>query len=308
MAGQGEEHLVEGRTTEADVVDLQAPLVEQAHHGGEVAGTAVDGRRDPMTVVVAARLLGGDRRQDLGDGGEVAGRAGAHLDDVAARLVLQLIGGPRRDDSSVVDDHDIASELIGLFEVLGGEQHVGTVADEVADGVPQLAPAARVETGRGLVEQQESRAPDQAGAEVEPAAHAAGVVADHARAGLGEADALEHLAGSALGVDPVEAEQAGDHLEVLDARHRRLDRGVLPCEPDDLTHLLGFGQHVDPGDPELAGVRPEECADGADERGLPGAVGPEQCGDAPGLGGEVEAGQGVGVPERLREAAGLDDG
>ena len=64
------------------------------------------------------------------------------------------------------------------------------VSTRRADRVPQLDPAARVEPGRGLVEQQEPRRPDQARAEVEPAAHAARVRArepvgrvDRARAG-----------------------------------------------------------------------------------------------------------------------------
>ena len=48
-------------------------------------------------------------------------------------------------------------QLVRLLEVLGGEEDGDPVVDELADDLSQLAPAARVETGAGLVEEDQSR-------------------------------------------------------------------------------------------------------------------------------------------------------
>src|SRR6478609_4987297 len=54
LAGQGEEDLVEGGTAEADVVDLEASLVEQSDDGGQLGRADCDRSRHPVGVVVGA--------------------------------------------------------------------------------------------------------------------------------------------------------------------------------------------------------------------------------------------------------------
>jgi hypothetical protein len=78
----------------------------------------------------------------------------------------------------VVDDDDVGGQVVGLVEVLGGQQHVGAGADQLADRVPQLEAAAGVQARGGLVQQQQAGGADQAGAQVQAAAHSAGVGAD----------------------------------------------------------------------------------------------------------------------------------
>src|ERR1700680_1146562 len=65
--------------------------------------------------------------------------------------------------------------MIGLVEVLGGEQDVGAVDDQRPDDIPELEAAARIKSGGRLVEQEQLGPADQAGAEVEAPAHAAGI-------------------------------------------------------------------------------------------------------------------------------------
>src|SRR5207248_1944903 len=97
-----------------------------------------------------------------GNGGELVSVARVYLDDVPADAVLQLGGGAGGDGVATVDDHDPSGELVGLVEVLGGQQHVGPRLEEGADRIPQLDPAARIQAGGRLVEQQEPRPADQA--------------------------------------------------------------------------------------------------------------------------------------------------
>jgi hypothetical protein len=54
-------------------------------------------------------------------------------------------------------------ELVGLVEILGGEQHDRAPGDEDPHDVPHLVAAVRVEAGRGLVEVQQVGCDDDAG-------------------------------------------------------------------------------------------------------------------------------------------------
>src|SRR5690606_41448973 len=65
--------------------------------------------------------------------------------------------------------------LVGLLEVLGGEQQGAAPVDQLADHGPQVDAAAGVEAGGGLVEEQHRRFGHQRARQVEPAAHAARV-------------------------------------------------------------------------------------------------------------------------------------
>ena len=197
------------------------------------------------------------------------------------------------------------AELVGFLEVLRREQYVGAVGHQVPDRTPQVHAAARIEPGGGLIQQQELRPADQARAEVEAAPHATRVGADEAVAGVGQIQSFEHVRGRRGRVPPAQPEQPCDHPQVLGAGHRGLDRRVLPGETDDLAHALRLGADVDAGDADLATVGPQQRRHRAHERGLAGAVRPQERGDVAGLGDEIETGEGVDVAEALRHAAGL---
>src|SRR5262249_31576838 len=80
------------------------------------------------------------------------------LEDLAADAVLELAAGALRDHLSVVDDRDLIGELVGLLQVLGGEQQRRPLADKLAHGLPDLDAAAGIQAGGGLVQEQNARA------------------------------------------------------------------------------------------------------------------------------------------------------
>jgi len=123
----------------------------------------------------------------------------------------------------VVDDGDASGQLVGLVQVLRGEQYVGARRHQITDDVPQLVAAAGVEAGGGLVEKEQLRRSHQAGAQVELASHSAGIGADEAILGIGQPEPLEHHLGTGFGLAGFVAEESTDQLEVLPARHRFLD-------------------------------------------------------------------------------------
>ena len=91
----------------------------------------------------------------------------------AAHGVLQLAAGARGDHPAVVDDRDPVGQPVGLVEVLRGEQDRCPVRHDAADDLPQCAAAARVQAGGRLVQEQQVGSDDDAGREVQLAAHAA---------------------------------------------------------------------------------------------------------------------------------------
>ena len=59
------------------------------------------------------------------------------LEDLAADALLELVARARGDHPAVVDHRDPLGELIGLLQVLGGQQQRGAPALEVSDRMPR---------------------------------------------------------------------------------------------------------------------------------------------------------------------------
>ena len=216
-------------------------------------------------------------------------------------------GRPGRDDSAVIDDDDVPRQVLRFVQVLGREQHVGALLDKLADRVPQVDAAARVESSRRLVEQQQPRGADEARTEVELAAHPSRVGASEASCRVSEPEPSQGRIGIRLRLAARLPIKAGDELEVLTARHRAFDSRVLPREADERADLRGLGGDVVATDAQRAAVGPDQCGDAADEGGLAGAVGSEQGHDVTGLDDEVEAGERLDLAEPLRERARFND-
>ncbi len=94
-------------------------------------------------------------------------------------------------------------------------------------------PAARVEARRRLVEEQHRGMRHEAGREVEPAQHAAGVGLRRPVGRVDEVELLQQLVGALPRVVGGQVVQPADHLEVLPAGELVDDGRRLPGEPDD---------------------------------------------------------------------------
>ena len=249
--------------------------VGQDHRAG-----LADRERDPSRRVVhggSARADGhqlADRRRHRGPVGHL------ELEHLASHPVLQLVGRSLLDDQAVIDDHDAVGQLVCFLHVLRREQQGGPVGHEFADDLPQVQAASRVESRRGLVQEQHRRPPHQARRQVEPAAHPSRVRLHLAMASLRKPEPLEELAGPAARFDLADVVQQSDQLEVFPAGQVLVDGGVLPGEADDRTQGCGVADHVVPGHlgPALVGL--QEGGEDANGRGLAGAVRPtgrESC-------------------------------
>ena len=165
---------------------------------------------------------------------------------------------------------------------------------------------ARVQAGGGLVEEDHRRPAGEARAEVQPAAHAARVRRDAAVGGLGEPEALEHLAGAGPRLGAGQTVEAADHLEVLTPGQLLVDGRELTGQTDPAAHRERFVDDVVAEHARAARCRAQQRGEDAHERRLAGAVGPEQPEDGGGLDLEVEAVERDDVAERLPDILGAD--
>jgi hypothetical protein len=174
----------------------------------------------------------------------------------------------------VVDHRDPVGQLVRLLQVLRAEQDRGALAGERSDDLPDLVARARVQAGGRLVEEHQVRGHDQAGRDVQPAPHAAGVLLDEAGGRVREVERLEQLGGALLRSGALEAQQPPEQDQVLASGQVLVDGRELPGERDELADGVGLLDDVVAEDARAAGVRPEQGGEHANGRGLTGAVGP----------------------------------
>ena len=153
--------------------------------------------------------------------------------DDALEPVRRVVG----DHAAVVDDRDLVGERVGLLEVLRGQQDGRAVVDEVAHDAPHVLALGGVQAGRRLVQEDDRRAADEAGGEVEAAAHAAGVGLGRAVGGVGEVEPGEQLLRAGLGLLAAEVRAARRSASRFWRPGEQLvDGRVLAGQADLLAH------------------------------------------------------------------------
>ena len=103
--------------------------------------------------VVEGDLLG--VRASRGSGQSPSGAGEFDLDGgMGQRAVLNLARRADGDDAAFVDDGHAVAELLGLFDVVGGEQDGALLAAQVQHELVDFEARLRVEPGGGLVEEE----------------------------------------------------------------------------------------------------------------------------------------------------------
>ena len=159
----------------------------------------------------------------------------------------QPLEGGRRvvgDDPAAVEECDRVGELVGLLEVLGREEHRDAVGDEGAHVVPQGAPAARVQPGGRLVEEDDPRPRHQGHGQVEASEQAAGELGAAGVGVVAEVELLDELVDPGTGGVAAEAAQVGDEPEVLADGEELVDGRELAGDPDEGAHGIRLAGDV----------------------------------------------------------------
>jgi ABC-2 type transport system ATP-binding protein len=203
---------------------------------------------------------------------------------------IALIRGGRliaREQAAAAQQGDLLAELLGLFEVVRGEQDRRPLAVQAADVGPQLEAQLEVHAGGRLVEDDQPRLVHERAREQQAPAHAA---RQHRRADVGlraQVEDVHHLGRAVARVRAVHPVVAAVVEQRLLDVEEAVEVDVLLGQADQaprLHRVVPVAEHV-----RLAAGRADQVADGADQRGLAGAVGPEQPEELTGPDLEVEA-------------------
>ena len=95
-----------------------------------------------------------------------------------AILSQDLRHGPDGDHPAMVDDCKPVTDLLHLGQQMRVEKHSRAAGLELADDLPYIVPANRVESGCGLIEQDELRPPEQRDPQAKPLLHSLGKAVD----------------------------------------------------------------------------------------------------------------------------------
>src|SRR5262245_43133388 len=148
-AGQGEKDVLEvGRTRDraTDAAIGAMGLLEERARVVRLDRQAIAGAQSVDSAQVAEdRLLQGGRTVELE-------RLGREMAADEAR------GAALADDPSAREHRDLVAEPLGFVHVVGRDQDRGPAAAEIADPLPQELADAGIETGRRLVEDEQSGA------------------------------------------------------------------------------------------------------------------------------------------------------
>ena len=108
---------------QGDVGHPDLGLVEPAHALAQrVEALVAHGDAHEPCVVVDGGRAGADAGERLGHAGDVGSVLDVQLEHLAADAVLELVGRALGDHGADVDHRDAVGELVGLLQVLRGEQ------------------------------------------------------------------------------------------------------------------------------------------------------------------------------------------
>jgi hypothetical protein len=179
-----------------------------------------------------------------------------------------------QDDLAVVDHADPVGHLLGLLDVVRGQDDGDAAVAQVAHQLPHLAPQLDVDAGRRLVEEQDLRLVRQRLGDQHPALHAAGQRHDFAVLLVPQGQVLQHL----FDVGRIRrlAEQTAAEADGGPHRLEHLGGEFLGHQPDPRARLAVLRDDVVAVGRHGARRRPHQAADDADQRRLAGPVRPQQ--------------------------------
>jgi hypothetical protein len=268
----------------------------------QVVGGAVGGHPDDPAVAGDHEHPGAEQRP----GPLHRGRRGqGQLDLLGADAALELVGAAGGDHPAAVEHRDPVGQPVGLLQVLRGEEDRHPGPDQLADDVPDRLPAARVQPGGRLVQEQHLRPGDQAHGQVHLAAHAAGEGLHPARRVRGQLEQFQQLGRTAPPLGPAQPPQPAHQQQVLLRGQPFVHRGELTGQADRAAHRLRLADHVATGHPGRATVRRLQRGQDPHGRRLAGAVGPEQGEHRSAGDGELDPRQHRLRPVRLAQAGRL---
>ncbi len=205
------------------------------------------------------------------------GRGGEHNLLLERQLREQLVEGAERVDLAVVDDADARAEARRLLHVMRGIDDGEALAVAALEVVEDRVARLWVDADGRLVAEEELRPVEQGGDQVEPALHATGKILHLVPAAIGKLDGLERLVDPLAQVRAAQPIQFAEDAEILFRAEFLLERDGLrdeaECDPGGGIR----GRDCDAVERERPRLGCAQAGDERHQRGLAGAIGPEQA-------------------------------
>src|SRR6266536_1351845 len=301
----GIEHLLVGEEFRDPVPALVQPVQREVERG--------DGAEDQVVGLVRLQRyeqqppLAADRQPEFGQlGGQEVG-ALVDLDREDVTLYRHRRDPVGAQQPAGVDGDQPVADPFHLAEQVRADHHgdVELPADALDQGQHRF-PTGRVQAVGRFVEQQQIRVVYQRLGQLHPLLHAGRVAADLPVPLLVEPDVAQRLRGPFACGGPGQAADPGQVRDELGGDQVRRQAVVLGHVADPGPHRVPLRYRIQPEYPYPAGRGRDESEQHLDERGLAGAVRPDQTDDAElDIDGERVEGGHRGVP--LGESPDLDE-
>src|ERR1019366_943229 len=229
-----------------------------------------------------------------------------HGHDVAAERRLQSGGRVEREKAPLVENADAGSGL-GLLEKVCREENRSARSGKRGEYVHEVAPGARVEARRGLVEEEHGRLVEERLDDLNAPREAAGQSLDEIVCPILEAERLEKLADARGERAPGKGIQRTLKHEVLHDGEFLVEARRLEYDAEAPAHLA-TRRGTEPVDGEAPPARRQQGRENPEQRRLAAAIRAEEREGLAARHGERDVRKGRTRAENARERAGFDGG
>lgn len=200
-------------------------------------------------------------------------------DDRGPCLSLELGWRAFRNDAATAEHHNAIRQLIGLLEILGGEEDSDALAPQGTHRIPHRLTAARIQASGWFIKEEHPGPSDQGGGDVRPPTHTSGEGSHTPVEELFQAKFPGYNRGSGASLGSVKACEPTKEHEVLSHRLRLIKRSVLPGQRDSGPHPRGVRSEITARDGHRAciRIRMHEGRQHRDGGGFTAAVRPQQA-------------------------------
>ncbi|AAW73634.1 phenol hydroxylase [Xanthomonas oryzae pv. oryzae KACC 10331] len=258
------------------------PVALGAHRAHADAGIAQGGEhavevhRARHVQVQRVAVDGGER--GAFDRRQLRGQLTVDIEQEAFHIEFgqQFAHRPMGDDLAVVDDGQVAAQVLGFFQVMRGQDDGGAGGVDVLEHAPHVAADFDVHTGGGFVQDQQARLGHHGAGDHQPALHAAGERAAHHLGLFPQVRAAQFHFGQRLGLTARHAVETSVIDQDVEGFFEQVEVDFLRHQADQAHRIAAVAGQVGTEHFHLPAGQVHQRADDADQGGFAGPVGAEQ--------------------------------
>lgn len=192
------------------------------------------------------------------------------------------------DQTSAINDGDVAAEAFDDFEDVRGEENGGAAGDHALEHGFEGRGGDSVDAFEGLVEEKDFRAVNDGGGHGELFLHAVGIIGNQGFGTVGQLHEFEQFLSALRGSGRIEPVHAADKIQIFRSGEAAEEGKAFGDDADAGLDFDAVRCEFEIEDADAAGGRGEQAGEHLDHRGFAGAVGSEEAEELAGLDGKVD--------------------